>query len=229
MYFSIPFLHFHHCLTIIIPNKGRKTFICLLMISKQTFSGVNIHKKNICVGLILTCSQAQGTSVYLDQQPGNVSAGTPRTSPAAPGHPGWHGRRAAPASRGTAGTRCTPGSPISQCAGTGGGSRNTSGGNRRWVVGSGSGADWAGTVGTPPGARPIAAPGWRRRGTGRRWSRCWPRPRTRLWRRLPHLPQPRPEGLLLLLFLLQKLLILQPLLLWGPVTNYRAADPPHHI
>lgn len=79
----------------------------------------------------LTCSQGRGTSVYLGQWPGNVSAGTPRSAPAGPGHPGSHGRPAGPVFRGTAGTQCPPGSLISQCAGTVGGSQSTFGGNRR--------------------------------------------------------------------------------------------------
>lgn len=181
------------------------------------------------MGCILTCSQGRGTSVYQDQQPVNASAGTPQTAPAERGHPGWHEHLAAPAFQGTAGTRCPPDSLKSQCAGTGAGSRSTSGGNRRWVVESGSVVDWAGTEDTPPGVRPVAGPGWRRRGIGRRWSHCWPLPRTGLWLHHPH--QSLLQDLLLLFFLLQKFLILQPPLLWdwGPVNSYKAANSPNLI
>lgn len=181
--------------------------------------------------VFLTCSQGQGTNVYVGQQPGNVSAGTPQTAPAEPGHPGWRGHPLGPVSPGTAGTQCPPDSLISQCAGTGGGSQCTFGGNRRWAVGSGNAADWAGTVGTPPGVHPRAAPGRRRRGTGHRWSLCWPRPRSCMCQDRLRAPQPLLADLLFLFFLLQKLLILQPLLLWGlgSANNRRAADLPNPI
>lgn len=187
--------------------------------------------KTVLQRLILTCSQAQGTSVYLDQQPENASTGIPQTVPAVPGHPGSHEHLVAPTSQGTVGMRCPPGSLISQCAGTGEGNQSMPGGNRRWVVGSGSAVDWAGTVGTPPGVHPIVVPGWRRRGTGRQWSRCWPHPRTGLWQHHPHQLEPLLVSLLLLFFLHQKCLILQHLLLWGwgPVNSYRAADLPNSV
>lgn len=146
----------------------------------------------------LTCSRGRGTSACRGRRPGSVAADTPRSAPAAPGHPGWCGRRAAPASRGTAGRRCPRGSPRSRCAGTGADSRRRCGASRRRAAGSGSAAGWAGTADTPPGAHPAAAPGWRRSGTA-----GWPGP-------LPRHPRLGEEQhLLLLLLLLQRDLTLR--------------------